>query len=64
MTAQQLLNEHRMVLINSDTHFGHEILCTALAKQSALISIEMAMLYATPRRVEQLEKIKHEIINL
>jgi hypothetical protein len=64
MTAQQLLNEHRMVLINSDTHFGYEILCTALAKQNALISIEMAMLYATPRRVEQLEKIKLQIINL
>jgi hypothetical protein len=64
MTAQQLLNEHRMVLINSDTHFGHEILCTALAKKNALISIEMAMLYATPRRVEQLEKIKHEIEKL
>jgi hypothetical protein len=64
MTAQQLLNEHRMVLINSDTHFGHEILCTALAKQNALISIEMAKLYATPRRVEQLEKIKLQIINL
>jgi hypothetical protein len=64
MTAQQLLNEHRMVLIKSDTHFGHEILCTALAKQNALISIEMAKLYATPRRVEQLEKIKHEIEKL
>jgi hypothetical protein len=64
MTAQQLLNEHRMVLINSDTHFGHEILCTALAKQNALISIEMAKLYATPRRVEQLEKIKLEIEKL
>jgi hypothetical protein len=64
MTAQQLLNEHRMVLINSDTHFGHEILCTALAKQNALISIEMAKLYATPKRVEQLEKIKLQIINL
>jgi hypothetical protein len=64
MTAQQLLNEHRLVLIKSDTHFGHEILCTALAKQNALISIEMAMLYATPRRVEQLEKIKHEIEKL
>jgi hypothetical protein len=64
MTAQQLLNEHRMVLINSDTHFGHEILCTALAKQNALISIEMAMLYATPKRVEQLEKIKLEIEKL
>jgi hypothetical protein len=64
MTAQQLLNEHRMVLIKSDTHFGYEILCTALAKQNALISIEMAMLYATPRRVEQLEKIKLKLEKL
>jgi hypothetical protein len=64
MTAQQLLNEHRMVLIKSNTHFGHEILCTALAKQNALISIEMAMLYATPRRVEQLEKIKYKLEKL
>lgn len=64
MTAQQLLNTHRMVLINSDTHFGYEILCTALAKQNAYISIEMAKLYATPTRVKQLEKIKLEIEKL
>ena len=64
MTAQQLINAHRMVLINSDTHFGYEILCTALAKHNAYISIEMAKLYATPTRVKQLEKIKLEIEKL
>lgn len=64
MNAQQLLDHHRMVLIESDTYLGHEILCTALAKKSALVSIEFAMLGASLQRFKKLVELRKNLERL
>lgn len=37
--ATQLVDTYRAMLMNEDTECGNEILCTIIAKKSALISI-------------------------
>ncbi len=37
--ATQLVDTYRAMLMNEDTECGNEILCTVIAKKSALISI-------------------------
>ena len=37
--ATQLVDTYRAMLMNEDTKCGNEILCTLIAKKSALISI-------------------------
>ena len=38
--ATQLVDVYRAMLMNEDTECGNEILCTLIAKKSALISIQ------------------------
>ena len=38
--AEELINKHRIILIQSDTDAGEEIICTTIAKQCALIAVE------------------------
>ena len=38
--ATQLVDTYRAMLMNEDTECGNEILCTIIAKKSALISVE------------------------
>ncbi len=38
--AEELVNQYRMILMNEDTECGNEILCTSIAKQSALIAVD------------------------
>ena len=38
--ATQLVDTYRAMLMNEDTECGNEILCTIIAKKSALISIQ------------------------
>ncbi|MEX0596654.1 MAG: hypothetical protein WD512_09145 [Candidatus Paceibacterota bacterium] len=38
--ATDLVNQFRIILMNEDTDCGNEILCTSIAKQCALISVE------------------------
>jgi hypothetical protein len=38
-TANELIDTYRAMLMNEDTECGNEILCTLIAKKSALISI-------------------------
>lgn len=37
--AEDLVNQFRMVLMNEDTECGNEILCTSIAIENALITI-------------------------
>ena len=38
--AESLVNSYRIILMNEDTECGNEILCTSIAKQSALIAVD------------------------
>ncbi len=38
--AQQIVDKYRVVLIQSDTDAGEEILCTTIAKQCALVAMD------------------------
>ena len=40
MTAKELVDSYRVILMNSDTECGEEILCTTIAKQCALKAVE------------------------
>lgn len=40
MTAKELVDSYRVILMNSDTECGEEILCTTIAKQCALIAVD------------------------
>ena len=41
--AMQLVDAYRIMLMNTDTDCGEEILCTVIAKYSALIAVEELM---------------------
>ena len=41
--ANELVDTYRMMLMNEDTDFGQEILCTIIAKKSALIAVDEIM---------------------
>jgi hypothetical protein len=57
--ANELVDTYRMMLMNEDTDFGQEILCTIIAKKSALIAVDtvlwMASHYATKQYWEQVK---------
>jgi hypothetical protein len=38
--AIELVDSYRIMLMNSDTECGEEILCTVIAKQCALIAVD------------------------
>ena len=39
MRGKMLVDSYRVILMNSDTECGEEILCTTIAKQCALIAV-------------------------
>ena len=41
--ANELVDIYRMMLMNEDTECGQEILCTIIAKKSALIAVDEIM---------------------
>jgi len=41
--ANELVDIYRIMLMNEDTDFGQEILCTIIAKKSALIAVDEIM---------------------
>ena len=41
--ANELVDTYRMMLMNEDTECGEEILCTIIAKYSALIAVDEIM---------------------
>ena len=38
--AKELVDTYRIMLMNSDTECGEEILCTVIAKQLAIIAVD------------------------
>jgi hypothetical protein len=38
--AKELVDTYRIMLMNSDTECGEEILCTVIAKKAALIAVD------------------------
>ena len=42
--ANDLVNSYRIMLMNTDTDCGQEILCTVIAKQCALNTVDQMML--------------------
>jgi hypothetical protein len=69
--AETLVNSYRIILMNEDTECGNEILCTSIAKQSALIAVDELIEFAynytdynEKSTKEYLEKVKKEIENL
>ena len=41
--ANELVDTYRLMLMNEDTECGQEILCTIIAKKSALIAVDEIM---------------------
>ena len=54
--AEKLVDNHRLILINSETDCSEELLCTLIAKQCALIAVKEIIKFEKSI-VKQLEKI-------
>ncbi len=70
--ANELVDVYRTMLMNEDTECGNEILCTLIAKKSALISIQQikffhdSLFYVNEGSLfdDYLNKVKDEIEKL
>jgi len=60
--AIELVDTYRIMLMNSDTECGEEILCTVIAKSCALIAVdEMIKVLGYNSEVHIWNKVKQEI---
>jgi len=60
--ANELVDTYRMMLMNEDTECGQEILCTIIAKKSALIAVDAVLSMASHSATKQYwEQVKMEI---
>jgi len=63
--ANELVDTYRMMLMNEYTDFGQEILCTIIAKKSALIAVDTVLSMASHSATKQYwEQVKLEIQKL
>jgi hypothetical protein len=69
--AEALVNSYRFILMNENTECGNEILCTSIAKQCALISVDEMIKQQKIQAenmiwscVEYWQQVKDEILNL
>lgn len=63
--AEDLVNSFRIILMNEDTDCGNEILCTSIAKKSALICInEMIRICYDHTMASYYGEVKQEIKNI
>ena len=62
--AIELVDTYRIMLMNSDTECGEEILCTVIAKKAALIAVD-EIIYVLDRYIDPVrsywEQVKQEI---
>jgi hypothetical protein len=62
--AIELVDTYRIMLMNSDTECGEEILCTVIAKKAALIAVD-EIIYVLDRYIDPVrsywEQVKKEI---
>jgi hypothetical protein len=60
--AIELVDTYRIMLMNSDTECGEEILCTVIAKKAALIAVdEIIKVLGYNSEVHIWNKVKKEI---
>jgi hypothetical protein len=60
--ARELVDTYRIMLMNSDTECGEEILCTVIAKKAALIAVdEIIKVLGYNSEVHIWNKVKKEI---
>jgi hypothetical protein len=59
--AEALVNSYRFILMNEDTECGNEILCTSIAKQCALISVDEISKHCYEVMKSFWEEVKQEI---
>jgi len=64
--AKELVNLYRFILMNEDTECGNEILCTSIAKQCALISVDemLSLRYLLKKETWFYKEVKKEIKKL
>ena len=62
--ARELVDTYRIMLMNSDTECGEEILCTVIAKKAALIAVD-EIIYVLDRYIDPVrsywEQVKQQI---
>jgi hypothetical protein len=60
--AIELVDTYRIMLMNSDTECGEEILCTVIAKKAALIAVDEIVKYFESYVIlDYWNKVKKEI---
>jgi len=60
--AIELVDTYRIMLMNSDTECGEEILCTVIAKKAALIAVdELLTLITYQPSIDYYLEVKKEI---
>jgi hypothetical protein len=60
--AMELVDTYRIMLMNSDTECGEEILCTGIAKRCALIAVDEIIRNSFPGVIRShWEEVKQEI---
>lgn len=66
--ADNLVNQYRIILMTEDTDCGNEILCTRIAKDSALIAVDEVISVIDPetnfKTWEFYKHVKQEIEKL
>jgi hypothetical protein len=62
--AEELVDTFRILLMKEDTQCGEEILCTTIAIQCALITVDEIIKTfdcTTPQSIENWEQVKQEL---
>jgi len=58
--AKELVDTYRIMLMNSDTECGEEILCTVIAKYCAVIAVD-EIIYVLDRYIDPVRKYWEEV---
>jgi hypothetical protein len=65
--AEELINSYRIILMNEDTEYGNEILCTSIAKECALIAVDEILIIMNEEyfigalKIDYWQEVKKEI---
>jgi hypothetical protein len=61
--AIELVDTYRIMLMNSDTECGEEILCTVIAKKAALIAVDeiLGLIFLSQAEINYWKEVKQEI---
>jgi hypothetical protein len=63
--ANELVDAYKVILMEEDTECGNEILCTIIAKKSALIAVDTVLFMASHwATIQYWNEVKHEIEKL